>query len=314
MRVIFMGSPRFAVPFLERLVLERYGIAAVYTQPDKPAGRGRRMVPSPVKQSAQALGLPVIQPVHLNNPEAIAEMAELKPDVIVITAYGQILPQAILDLPRFKCLNAHFSLLPKYRGATPVAAAILGGEEFTGVSIMLVEKRLDTGPVLARLSIPIAAGDNTGLLLFKLSQVGSRFLPDVLGRWLRSEIVPQVQNEVEATYFGSITKEAGEIDWHLTVVEIWRRVRAFYPWPGCYTAWQGKHLKIVEAVPLPGAGSVEVGRVIALESGPPGVDFGVVTGNGILGIMKVQLEGKQVLSAGEFLRGRRDFLGALLPS
>jgi methionyl-tRNA formyltransferase len=315
-RVIFMGTPEFAVPCLEYLILNQYQVVAVYTRPDKPAGRGRSPVSSPVKRLAQSLKLEVVQPASLKSEEVVAQLTGFRPDVIVVAAYGQILPQPVLDIPRYGCINVHPSLLPRFRGASPVSASILAGYEFTGVSIMLMDKGLDSGPVLARAQIPISAQDTTGSLTAKLSQIGARLLLDVLPRWLKGELTPQPQNEAEATCSSPIAKEEGEIDWCLPAIEIWRRVRAFQPWPGCYTKWQGRRLEIVEAVPLPREGSFEVGQVVALT---PTIErseaaFGVCTGDGILGVLTVQLEGKRAMSAAEFLRGQREFIGAILPS
>ncbi len=245
MRIVFMGTPEFAVPSLEHLIINRYQVAAVYTQPDRPAGRGRSPMPSAVKRAASTWNLPVVQVASLKKAEAVAPLADLHPDIIVVAAFGQILPQAVLDIPRHGCINIHPSLLPRFRGASPVAAAILAGDEFTGVSIMLMDKGLDTGAVLARAAVAISPQDNTGLLTLKLSQVAARLLQEVLVRWLRGEIVPQPQKDAEATCCSPITKEAGEIDWHLPAVDIWQRVRAFNPWPGCYPRWRGKKLKFV---------------------------------------------------------------------
>ena len=312
MRIIFMGTPEFAVPCLEQLVLNRYQVVAVYTQPDKPAGRGRSPLSPPVKKAALTLGLPVVQPINLKRAGVVAQLAGFNPDVIVVAAFGQILPQSVLDIPRYGCINIHPSLLPRFRGASPVEAAILAGDEFTGVSIMLMDTGLDTGPILARAAIPISGQDTTGSLTVELSQVAARLLQEVLIRWPRGEITPQPQNEAEASYSGTLSKEDGEIDWHLSARDIWRRVRAFYPWPGCYTRWQGKQLKIIEAVPLPQTEVLETGQVAELSGGEAA--FGIYTEDGILGVLTVQLEGKRAMSAAEFLRGQRQFIGALLPS
>ncbi len=311
MHVVFMGSPEFAVPSLETLVLNGYDVVAVYTQPDRAAGRGRTLICPPVKEAAGRMGLPVVQVSDLRSPEALAELAGYKPDVIVICAYGQILPQSVLDIPHYQCLNVHFSLLPRHRGASPVAAAILAGDDFTGVTIQLVRKKLDTGPVLAAAAVPILAGDNTGILTGKLSVIGARILLEALDGWRRGEIKPRDQDEAGASYFGQINKEDGEIDWRQTAVTIWRRIRAFDPWPGSYTTWRGKLFKIIESVPLNADVSVAAGRVVNM----PGYDggLGIGTGEGILGVVRVQLEGKRVMTAAEFLRGQRDFIGAVLP-
>jgi methionyl-tRNA formyltransferase len=312
MRIVFMGSPRFSVPSLEQLLINRYEVVAVYTQPDRPAGRGRALVPPPVKEAALRWGVPVIQPESFRSSEAIAQLEILKPDVIVVCAYGHILPQTVLDVPSYQCVNVHFSLLPRHRGASPVAAVILAGDEFTGVSIMLVQKELDTGPVLSAAAIPVSPRDNTGTLTEKLSLVGANLLQEALTGWLHGESTPRPQNDTGATYFPQVKKADGEIDWHLTAVEIWRRVRAYYPWPGCYTTWRGKQLKITEAVLLPGEGISEAGRVVALPG--PKAGIGITTSEGILGVLKVQLEGKRDMSAADFLRGQRDFIGSVLPS
>lgn len=197
-----------------------------------------------------------------------------------------------------------------------MAAAILAGDEFAGVSIMLMDRGLDTGPILSRAMISISVQDTTESVTAKLSQVAARMLQDTLVGWVRGEIVPQPQNEDEATYSPQISKEDGEIDWGLPAIEIWRRVRAYYPWPGCYTRWQGKQLKIIEAVPLPAEKTIEAGRAVALTpaEGKAEAAFGVQTGEGILGVVRVQMEGKRAMSAAEFLRGQRNFIGAKLPS
>lgn len=308
MRIVFMGTPEFAVAPLRHLVLNGYQVVAVYTQPDRPAGRGRRPVSSPVKVAAQALGLPVVQPASLKKAAVVAELGGFSPDIIVVAAFGQLLPRPVLELPGYGCINIHPSLLPRHRGAAPVAAAILAGDEFTGVTIMLMDEGLDTGPVLTRVQIAISDRDNSGSLGSKLSLIAAHLLQDVLPAWKRHQLPPQPQDEAGATYSGTITKEAGEIDWRLAAVDIWRKVRAFYPWPGSYTRWRGKVLKIVEAMPLAGAEAVLPGRVVATGSG-----FGIGSGDGLLEVLAVQLEGKRVMSATEFIRGQRQLIGAALP-
>ncbi|MBA7626607.1 Methionyl-tRNA formyltransferase [subsurface metagenome] len=314
MRVIFMGTPEFAIPPLKHLILNQYQVVAVYTQPDKPAGRGRSLSATPLKKAALVWKLPVVQPVSLKSAEVVAQLAKFHPEVIVVAAFGQILPQSVLDIPGCRCINIHPSLLPRFRGVSPVAAAILAGDEFTGVSIMLMDRGLDTGPVLARAQIPISAQDTTGSLTAKLALIAAQLLSEILSRWSRGELTPQPQNEAEATYSGSISKEEGEIDWRLPAVGIWRRVRAFQPWPGCYTRWRGRQLKVIEAVPLSAIRALEVGQVVALTSATESeAAFGISTGEEILGVLRVQLEGKRAMSATEFLRGQRQFIGAILP-
>lgn len=312
MRVVFMGSPEAAVPSLERLVTDDYDVVAVYTQPDRAAGRGRSPVPSPVKQAASRLGLPVIQPENFIKSEDVKGLARLKPDVIVICAYGQILPQSVLDIPPRECINIHFSLLPRYRGASPVAAAILAGDELSGVSIQLVRKKLDTGPILVVGAVPVASYDTAGSLTEKLSIVGAGLLLEALSGWQRREITPRPQDESRATYFSRIRKEEGRIDWTLSAEEIGRKVRAYNPWPGCFTKWRGKNLRIVRASVLPGEGSHQAGKVIALPG--PGDRVGINTGQGVLAVLRLQLEGKRVMTAAEFIRGQRDFIGSVLPT
>jgi len=310
LRVVYMGTPEFAVPPLEHLIINHHEVVAAYTRPDKPAGRGRSLLPTPVKKAALCWQVPVVQTADLRAAATVTQLADLQPDVIVVAAYGQILPRAVLDLPRYGCVNIHPSLLPKYRGASPVASAILAGDEFTGVSIMLLDEGMDTGPVLAQAAVSVSRKDNTGSLTDRLAQVAARLLPEVLVRWPRGEIKPQPQPETGASYCGTISKQDGEIDWGLSAEEIWRRVRAFNPWPGSYTVWAGKQLKVTEAVPLP-AVTAAPGGVIALPEGDN--TFGIGTGEGTLGVVRVQLEGKRVMSSAEFLRGHRDFIGAVLP-
>ena len=198
------------------------------------------MTASPVKEAASRWGLRVVQPESLKTAEALAQLAAFKPEIIVVCAFGQILPQAVLDIPPYQCVNVHFSLLPKHRGASPVAAAILAGDDYSGVSIQLVRKKLDTGPILATAAIPIASLDNTGTLSEKLAIVGAHLLQEALIGWRRGEITPRPQDEAGASYFGQIKKEDGEIDWNKPAVEIWRRVRAYYPWPGQLYLLAGK--------------------------------------------------------------------------
>lgn len=316
MRIVFMGTPEFAVSPLEHLVLNRHRVVAVYTQPDKAAGRGRSLSASPVKRAALSLGLMVMQPERIRGEEVVTQLRSFTPDAIVVAAFGQILPQSVLDIPRYGCINIHPSLLPGYRGASPVAASILAGDEFTGVSIMLMDAGLDTGPVLLQAQIPVSPDDTTGSLTSKLSQISARLLEEALVGWTRGEIKPRQQKEEEASYAPSISKEDGEIDWKLTAVELWHRVRAFQPWPGCYTRWKDKRLKIIEALPVTVEINVTAGQVVSPlpDEDKPGAVVGVGTGNGVLGLLKVQIEGKQVMSSADFVRGHRDFIGSVLPN
>jgi len=304
-----MGTPGFAAPILERLLQDGHEVVAVYTTPDRAAGRGQQLSQSPIKRLALERGLPLVQPSSLRPPQEAERLAQLQPEAIVLAAYGLLLPQVVLDIPPWGCLNVHPSLLPRHRGPSPVAAAILAGDEVTGVTIMLMDRGLDTGPLLAQRQLYIWDEDTTASLTMRLADLGAALLSEVLPRWQQGELVPQPQDEAQATYSQLISKEAGEMDWGLPALQLWRQVRAFQPWPGSYIWWQGRRLKILEAIPLPGEGG-DVGRVVALGAEPP---VGVVTGEGVLGLRRVQLEGKRPLEIAEFLRGQRSFLGSRLP-
>jgi len=306
---VFMGTPQFAVTILESLLRSSYEVPAVYTQPDKPAGRGRPVVFPPVKKLALERQIPVMQPETFKSGEVMKKLASFQPELIVVAAFGSILPPEVLSLPKFACLNVHPSLLPRHRGPSPVANTILCGDELTGVTIMLMDTGLDTGPVLAQEKVGISFTDTAGSLGAKLADVGAGLLPQTLRRWLGGELKPQAQDESQATYSKLITSKDGEIDWHLSALELSRMVRAYNPWPSSYTWCQGKRLKIHRASPLGDGRNGEIGKVIALGE-QPGV--GVVTNQGILGLCQVQLEGKHAMSVTDFVRGKRDFIGSVL--
>ncbi len=306
-----MGTPEFAVPSLAALLRSSYQVVAVYTQPDKKAGRGQSVAFSPVKQLALSQGLEVVQPDSLKVAGTVEKLASFAPDLMVVAAFGQILPPEILALPKFGCLNVHPSLLPRYRGASPIATAILQGDEITGVTIMLLDVGLDSGPILSQREVSISADDTTGSLAVKLAQAGAQLLMETLPLWIDARIQAQPQEESRASYSKVITKGDGEMDWRLPALDLWRRVRAFDPWPGCYAWWRGKRLKLGKVVPLYGEKSGEPGKVIAL-SPPAPATVGVETGDGVLGLLRVQLEGKHEMSAEEFVRGQREFIGSNL--
>lgn len=308
-RTVFMGTPQFAVTILESLLQGPYQILAVYTQPDKPAGRGRPVVFPPVKKLALERQIPVIQHGSLKSSEVMEKLASFQPELIIVAAFASILPPEVLSLPKFTCLNVHPSLLPRHRGPSPIANTILCGDELTGVTIMLMDRGLDTGPILAQRKVGISFMDTTGSLSSKLADVGAALLLEALPKWLGGELTPYAQDESQATYSKLITSKDGEIDWHLSALELWRRVRAYNPWPSCYTWCQGKRLKIHKAIPLGDMRQGEIGEVIALAE-QPGV--GVVTRHGILGLCQVQLEGKREMLANDFVRGKRDFIGCVL--
>ena len=310
LKTVFMGTPDFAATILRYLVADERGMVAAYTQRDKVSGRGQVLVSSPVKKTARELGITVIQPRNFRSEETVAELSQLGPDLILVAAYGQILPQAVLDIPRHGCLNVHPSLLPRFRGVSPVAAAILAGDEFTGVTLMLLDPGTDTGPILAQAQVTVSPDDTTGSLTDKLARIGAQLLLGVLPLWIKGNIAPRPQDEAGATYCKKLSKEDGEIDWALPAVDVWRRVRAFHPWPGAFTAWQGKQLKILAAKPLLAAAPVTPGRVIDLHD--KAVGLGIGTGQGVLGVVTLQLEGKKAMPAGDFLRGQRGIIDAVL--
>jgi methionyl-tRNA formyltransferase len=306
-RLIFMGTPEFAVPSLSALA-DDHQVVGVVTQPDQRAGRGRKLVASPVKELALARRLPLFQPETLRQPEAVAHLAEWRPDLIVVVAFGQILREPVLELPSHGCLNVHASLLPRYRGAAPIAAAILNGETGTGVTIMRMDEGLDTGPILAQAGHPISSGDTTASLTPQLADLGARLLVETLPGWLAGEIQAQAQDDALATYCDRLSKGDGWLDWTRPAAYLDRQVRAFDPWPGTYTTWEGKRLKVLRACALPGwQGQAEPGQVVALEGG-----VGVATAQGALKLLEVQLAGKKPMAAGLFARGQRDLVGGFL--
>ncbi len=303
-RTGFMGTPEFAVPIL-RALSQTQDVVGVYAQPDRPAGRGRKVTVSPVKEEALAHGLPIFQPKTLRSARVQDELRGLQPDVIVVAAYGLILPQAVLDTPPKQCLNVHASLLPKFRGASPIAFAILSGETQTGITIMLMDAGLDTGPILAQRAISIANDDTTGTLERRLSALGAVLLTDTLPRWLAGALTPQPQDDAGATHTRLLTKEDGLIDWSLSASEIVRRTRAFNPWPSAHTTWRGQPLKVLEAS----------ARSTPAERGCVYADDGAVlvgAGEGSVELVEVQPAGKRAMRAAEFLRGHRDMLGERL--
>lgn len=302
-----MGTPNFAIPALEALA-DAYHVVGVVTQPDRPAGRGRRTAPSPVKQVALERGLPLYQPRSLRAPEAVAQLAAWRPEVIVVAAFGQILRQDVLELPPYGCLNVHASLLPRWRGAAPVPAAILGGDKVTGVTIMRMDAGLDTGPILAQREELIRPDDTTGTLEGRLAQLGAALLMDTLPLYLAEELSPQSQPAEGATYASQLRKEDGRIDWTLPAVELDRQVRAFNPWPGAFTTWRGRRLKVLRAAPLPDWDrNAPPGTVFTLADG-----LAVAAGRGALRLEEVQLAGKRPMDIEAFLHGRRDFVGGQL--
>jgi methionyl-tRNA formyltransferase len=310
-RVVYMGTPEFAVPSLAALLAAEYDVVGVLTREDQPAGRGQRVEESPVKKLARANGLPVQQPATLRSEEAQAALVSLAPDVIVVAAYGLLLPQVVLDLPQHGCINVHGSLLPRYRGAAPITAAILAGEPEAGISLMRMDPGLDTGPVIATASLPIRPDDTTGTLTVRMADLGAELLVETLPHWLNGEITPQPQDDAASSFAPRLSKEAGQIDWTAPAAAIERMVRAYQPWPSAYTSWRGLRLKITGA---------RVGNPDTATLGEPGLVIsqdghaGVITGQGVLWLDEVQLAGKRLLPTEVFLRGAAGFVGSKLPS
>lgn len=300
-RLVFMGSPEFAVPVLKGLA-EQYSVAGVVTQPDRPAGRGQTLTPPPVKRLAEALELPVIQPQRLKQPEAIAQLLAWKPDLIVVAAFGQILRQNVLDLPPHGCLNVHASLLPRWRGAAPVQAAILNGDAETGITIMKMDAGIDTGAILAQRPMAIQASDTAESLAGRLAVLGRDLLLETLPRYLDGESTVRAQNEALATYAPMLKKEEGELDFVQPALALERKVRAFYPWPGAFTYWQGQILKIHRAHVAQAAEGEHppAGQTLKLEGLPA-----IAAGAGLLVLDEVQPAGKKSMPGKVFLQGAR---------
>ncbi len=302
--IVFMGTPEFAVPTL-RALIEHHTVIGVVTQPDRPAGRNRQIQPSPVKQIALEAGIPVFQPVKLRRAEAIEDLQKWSPDVYVVAAFGQILPQAVLDIPRHGSINVHASLLPRWRGAAPIQAAIRAGDKESGVTIMKMDAGLDTGPILSQRAIALAPDETGQSLHDKLAALGSELLIETLPGYLSGAIVPQPQDDGRATYAPTIKKEEGKIDWTQSAESIERLVRAFTPWPGTYTFWDGQLLKIHGG--LAGPGKARPGQVVEANR-----QVAIGTGDGLFYPTKLQLPGRNPLVIDEFMRGHATLAGAQL--
>jgi len=303
MNIVFMGTPAFAVPSLEMLIEEGYNVVAVVTQPDRPQGRKKVLTPTPVKEAALRHGIPVLQPQRLRNPEAVAELAEYKPDLIVTAAYGQILPKSVLDMPPLGCLNVHGSLLPAYRGGAPIQRSIINGEKVTGITLMYMAEGLDTGDMIARVEVPIEDDDTAGTMFDKLSLAGARLLKEQLPTLVQGKVAAEPQDESKATYAPNLTREDERIDWSKTSRQIYDQIRGLVPYSGGFTLWNGDVFK-VWACAKPeksdqGKGDAEPGTV--LEVGESGIV--VKTGDGVLTLLTVQPSGKKAMDAAQFARG-----------
>jgi methionyl-tRNA formyltransferase len=313
MNVVFMGTPDFSVGTLEEIIKAGHTVSAVVTQPDKPKGRGGAVAMSPVKEVALKNGLTVLQPVKASNPEFVEELRGYNPDVIVVVAFGQLLPKAIIDMPKYGCINVHASLLPKYRGASPIQWAVIDDCEYSGVTTMQMNEGLDTGDILLVEKVKLDKKETAGSLFDKLSEVGAKLLVDTLKQKEAGTIKPVVQNDSEATYVKMINKSFGEIDFNLSAKRIECLIRGLNPWPSAYTHLNGKMLKIWDAdVCEDEENSTDnaVGTVTKVNKN----SFVVKCGDGSLIINEVQLEGKKRMDAGSFLRGNGLEVGTVLSS
>jgi methionyl-tRNA formyltransferase len=309
LRVVFLGTPDFAAIPLEALARdERYTLVGVVTQPDRPSGRGRAPELPPVKQVALRLGLPVLQPETLRKEEAVAQLAELRPDVGVVAAYGEILRKAVLAIPPLGYLNIHPSLLPRHRGPTPVPGAILAGDAETGVSVMKLDAKMDAGPILAQQRVPLPSDARAKATTTELFELGARLLLETLAPYAAGEIEPIAQDDSQATYTALLKKTDGAIDWHTPAERIERMTRAYDPWPGAWTSWRGQPLKVIAArVHAEWVGDAPPGALLERKDG-----VWVATGAGALGLLTVQPAGKRVLAAADWRHGLHDTLGARL--
>ncbi|MDK2979958.1 MAG: methionyl-tRNA formyltransferase [Chloroflexota bacterium] len=299
-KIVFMGSPDYAIPVL-RMLHEQFNLTAVITQPDQPVGRGKKIQSPPVKTVAEELGLPVYQPVKAKGPEFMALLENLAPDVMVVAAYGNILREEVLNFPRFGCVNVHASLLPRWRGASPIRHAILHGDAQSGVTIMKMDRGVDTGPIFEMKAVPIRADDTADTLTEKLAKAGADLLAEVLPRYLAGEISAHPQPEEGATYAHLLKKQDGALDFSKSAEELERRVRAFNPWPMCTMDWKGLPLRVLQAAVSEHASS-QPGKRNIIDKFPA-----VGTASTDLKLLEVQPAGKKAMRGTDFLNGARDW-------
>jgi len=320
MRIIFLGTPGYSVSVLSSLFEAGHELLAVVTRADKPAGRGRGVESPPTAVWARKHDVPVLQPTSLRSPEVAAEFAALKPDVMVVASYGRILPPDFLAVPNKGCLNVHPSLLPMYRGASPVAEALLQGDTVTGVTIMLLDEGIDTGPIVAQEEYPVLDDDTSESLTVRMFERGAELLARTLPAWDSGELAAKPQDDSMATYSRRLEKSNGALDFSRPAKQLSNQIRALHSWPGAFTRWNGRNLKVLKALPLPvdvadsgDLAGATPGRVVAVHS-QGAASLGIVTGAGLLGIVELQLEGRKASDSDAFLRGHPVFLGAQLPN
>ena len=301
MKIVYMGTPDFSVGPLKALIEAGHTVTAVVTQPDKAKGRSGKLQFTPVKECALEYGIPVLTPVKIKTPEAVAQLKEYEADVYVVAAFGQILSQEILDMPRYGCLNIHASLLPAYRGSAPIQWAILNGEEKSGVTIMQMDAGIDTGDMLLKREVPIAADETGGSLFDKLAVVGSELIVEALEKLEKGELIPEKQDDSLSCYAKMLQKSQGQIDWNKDAAEIERLIRGLNPWPSAYTSLNGKNLKIWEAKVSGSESDGEAGTVSSVTKDTISINCG----KGQLMLLSVQLEGKKRMNVKDFLLGNR---------
>lgn len=308
LRIVFAGTPEFAAEHLKALLDSPHDVIAVYTQPDRPAGRGQKLMPSPVKQLALQHNIPVMQPPTLRAPEAQAELAALQPDLLVVVAYGLILPQTVLDIPRLGCINSHASLLPRWRGAAPIQRAVQAGDAESGVTVMRMEAGLDTGPMLLKVTTPITGEDTGGTLHDRLAELGPTAVIQAIAGLADGTLIGEVQDDSLATYAHKLNKDEARIDWSRPAVELERLIRAFNPWPICHTTLNGEALKVLAAQVVDGKGTP--GSII--DASKDGLL--VACGDGALRLIRLQLPGGKPLGFADLFNSRREkfAVGAVL--
>jgi methionyl-tRNA formyltransferase len=303
MKIIFAGTPKFGLPTLKALLNSSYKILAVYTQPDRPAGRGLKITQSPIKEFALLNKLPIYQPATLKDVKVQEEIQKLNPDVFIDVAYGLLLPKEILMMPKFGCINIHPSLLPRWRGAAPIQRAILAGDQMTGITIMQMDEGFDTGGILLQKSLPIEQDDTAETLHEKLAELGKDLLLLVLEQLAHGEkITAEAQKNDLSCYAPKINKDEAEIDWHKSAIEIDRLIRAFNPWPIAFSKIDGQVIRVFKAKPLTESTNVRAGAIIS--SNKYGIK--IATGNGILELLEIQLPGGKVLPVGDILNAKKD--------